>query len=47
VREALRLLKLRDDEARRADVRAGLASPSERRSADATSGASSRRRRKP
>jgi len=47
VREALRLLKLRDDEARRADVRAGLTPPGERRSADAKSGTSSRRPRKP
>jgi len=36
VREALRLLKLRDDEARRADQRAGLVSM------DATSGRSDR-----
>ena len=47
VREALRLLKLRDDEARRADVRAGLAPPSRSRSVDRTSGTRGRRRRKP
>jgi antitoxin ParD1/3/4 len=45
VREALRLLKLRDDEARRADVRAGLASPGERRNVEPKSAPSSRRRR--
>lgn len=47
VREALRLLKLRDDEARRADVRAGLAAPAERRTRDGKSGTSDRSRRKP
>ena len=47
VREALRLLKLRDDEARRADVRAGLTPPSRRRSVDRTSEPKRRRRRKP
>jgi antitoxin ParD1/3/4 len=47
VREALRLLKLRDDEARRADVRAGLAPPSQRRSTDRKAGAGGRSRRKP
>ena len=44
VREALRLLKLRDDEARRADVRAGLTPPSQ--GTDRPSGTSGRRRRK-
>jgi antitoxin ParD1/3/4 len=43
VREALRLLKLRDDEARRADVRAGLTPPTPR----GGTAAEGRRRRKP
>ena len=47
VREALRLLKLRDDEARRADVRAGLAAPAAQRTSDRKSGTSDRSRRKP
>jgi putative addiction module CopG family antidote len=46
VREALRLLKLRDDEARRADQRAGLepASHRERRSVERKPRGGSRRR---
>ena len=45
VREALRLLKLRDDEARRADQRAGLmASEEERRSGERKPRSGSRRR---
>jgi putative addiction module CopG family antidote len=43
VREALRLLKQRDDEARRADQRAGL-TPEPRRQSERTSGGSSRPR---
>jgi antitoxin ParD1/3/4 len=45
VREALRLLKLRDDEARRADQRAGLVA-AERPSAARQSGGETRRRGK-